>query len=815
MAEERSQIISVDIEDEMRESYMTYAMSVIMSRALPDARDGLKPSQRRILVAMNDLNLGPNAQHRKCAKISGDTAGNYHPHPESIYPTLVRLGQDFNMRYCLVDPQGNFGSVDGDPPAAQRYTEARLSVYAMEMLADIDKQTVDFVPNYEETLEEPTVLPANFPNMLCNGAEGIAVGMATKMPPHNLSEVCDAAIHLIDHPDCTVDELMSFIPGPDFPTGGLVLGTKGIRQAYQTGRGTIVMQARAVIEPLDGGKHAIVVTELPYQTNKAAVVERIAALHNEKKISEISALRDESDRKGMRIVIELKRDANPNVVLNKLYKHTALRSTFGVINLALVDGVPRTLTLKRLLEVYIGHRKEVIVRRTRFLLDKAEARAHIVEGLRRAIDIIDEIIALIRASENRTQARKVLQSQFQFSERQAEAIVEMQLGQLTGLDRKRLDDEYEELTETIKYLRGILASEARVLEVIKDDLQALKRKYGDERRTRIVPQEADDLSIEDLIAKEDMAITVTRDGYVKRMPVDTYRVQHRGGRGVLALTKKEEDSVEQLFVATTHHIILCFTNQGCVYRLKAYEVPTASRQARGTPIVNLIPVQPGEKVTATMPLSGFNQGGYLMMATRKGIVKKTALSEFDTQLRARGLIAIKLDEGDELKWVEWTDGKQDVLLTSRMGKACRFDEKQVRPMGRPARGVIGMRLADNDEIVGMSVVGKDDQRDLLVASERGLGKRTSLTEYTRKGRGIQGVMTLRITERNGPVVGGVVVDDSDEVMLITSEGVLIRIPVAKISRVGRAAQGVKLVSVDEGVTVRAIAKVIRRESDEV
>ncbi len=815
MAEGQAKIVSVDIEDEMRESYMTYAMSVIMSRALPDARDGLKPSQRRILVAMNDLNLGPNAQHRKCAKITGDTAGNYHPHPESIYPTLVRLGQDFNLRYCLVDPQGNFGSVDGDPPAAQRYTEARLSVYAMEMLADIDKQTVDFVPNYEETLEEPTVLPANFPNMLCNGAEGIAVGMATKMPPHNLSEVCDAAIYLIDHPDCTVDELMNFVPGPDFPTGGLVLGTNGIRQAYKTGRGTIVMQARAVIEPLDGGKHAIVVTELPYQTNKAAVVERIAALHTEKKISGISALRDESDRKGMRIVIELKRDVNPNVVLNQLYKHTALRSTFGVINLALVDGVPRTLTLKRLLEVYVEHRKDVIVRRTRFLLDKAEARAHIVEGLLRAIDIIDEIIALIRASENRTQARKELQSQFQFSERQAEAIVEMQLGQLTGLDRKRLDDEYQELTETIKYLRGILSSEARVLKVIKDDLQTLKRKYGDERRTRIVPQEADDLSIEDLIAREDMAITVTRDGYVKRMPVDTYRVQHRGGRGVLALTKKEEDSVERLFVATTHHIILCFTNQGRVYRLKAYEVPTASRQARGTPVVNLIPVEPGEKVTATMPLSGFDQGGYLMMATCKGVIKKTALEEFDTPLRARGLIAIKLDEGDELKWVEWTDGKQDVLLTSRMGKACRFDEKHVRPMGRPAHGVIGMRLADSDEIVGMSLVHKDDPRDLLVASERGLGKRTALKEYARKGRGIQGVMTLRITERNGPVVGGVVVDESDEVMLITSEGVLIRIPVAKISRVGRAAQGVKLVSVNEGVTVRAIAKVIRGDSDEI
>jgi DNA gyrase subunit A len=812
MAEARREIVPVDIEDEMRESYMTYAMSVIMARALPDARDGLKPSQRRILVAMNDLNLGPTAQHRKCAKISGDTAGNYHPHPESIYPTLVRLGQDFNMRYPLVDPQGNFGSVDGDPPAAQRYTEARLSVYAMEMLADIDKQTVDFVPNYEETLEEPTVLPGSFPNMICNGAEGIAVGMATKMPPHNLGEVCDALIYAVDHPDCTVEELMRLLPGPDFPTGGLILGTKGIREAYETGRGTIVMQARAVIEPLDGGRQAIVVTELPYQTNKAALVERIAALHTEKKVSGISALRDESDRKGMRVVIEVKRDANPNVILNQLYRHTALRATFGVINLALVDGVPRTLPLKRLLDVYIQHRKEVILRRTRFLLDKAEARAHIVEGLRRAIDLIDEIITLIRASDNRTAAREGLQAQFGFSERQAEAIVEMQLGQLTGLDRKRLEDEHRELTETIQELRAILASEARVLEIIKDDLRALKRKYGDERRTRIVPGEADELSVEDLIAREDMAITITRDGYIKRLPVDTYRVQQRGGRGVLALTKKEEDSVEHLFVATTHHIILFFTNQGRVYRLKAYEVPAASRQSRGTPIINLVPVEPGEVVTATMPLRSFGEGGHLMMATRRGTVKKTPLGEFDTSLRARGLVAITLDDGDELKWVEWTDGKRDVMLTSRLGKTARFDEAQVRAMGRPARGVIGMRLGKNDEVVAMSVVAKDDTRDLLVVSERGLGKRTALSEYPRKGRGSQGVMTLRITDRNGPVVGSLVVEATDEIMLITSEGILIRIPVQKISRVGRAAQGVKLVAVEEGGKVRAAAKVVQSEA---
>jgi DNA gyrase subunit A len=804
----------IELGEEMTDSYTRYAMSVIMARALPDVRDGLKPSQRRILQAMNDDSLYPDRAHAKCASIVGETMKTYHPHGDmSIYDTLVRMGQDFAARYPEVDPQGNFGSVDGDPAGAPRYTEARLSKVAMAMLADLDMDTVDWQPNYNESQEEAQVLPGKFPRLICNGASGIAVAYATEIAPHNLAEVVDGLIALIEDPDIDAKGLMRHIQGPDFPTAGLILGTQGIRDYFTEGKGTIVMQARAVIEPLDRSRFAIIVTELPYQVGKSHLIENIAKLVDQKKIEGISDLRDESDRKGMRIVIELKREANANVVLNQLYKRTALRTNFSANMMALVPKgnalVPKLCSLKELMQSYLAHRLAVITRRTQFLLQKAQAREHIVAGLLKAINIIDEVIAIVRQSENRGAARQALIDTFEFSELQADAILSMQLGQLTRLSRIDLEKEAGELADHIAEYESILASEARKYEVIKEELRQLAKDLGDDRRTKIIMGEAEDINTEDLIAREDMAITITRDGYIKRMPLDTYRVQLRGGRGIVALSKKEEDSVRDIFVATTHHLILVFTNQGRVYRLRAYQVPMASRTSRGTPVINLVPLEAGEQVTAWVPVSSFDQGGYLVMVTRHGMIKKTPLKQYDTNLKAKGLIAIHLKPNDRLEWVMWTDGTRDIILATKMGKALRFAERCVRPMGRSAAGVHAIKLMKNDELVATESIRHDEERDLLVVAERGLGKRTALREYRCQGRATQGVMTLKITSRNGAVVGVCVVDNDDEVMCISSGGVLIRVPVNKIRQTGRNAQGVKVVTPDEGTVVRAIAKVVK------
>ena len=808
------QIDTIELGDEMADSYTRYAMSVIMARALPDVRDGMKPSQRRILQAMNHEGLYPERAHVKCVAIVGETMKAYHPHGDaSIYDTLVRMGQDFNARYPEVDPQGNFGSVDGDPAGAPRYTEARLSKAAMAMLADLDMDTVDWQPNFDESRQEAQVLPGKFPRLVCNGASGIAVAYATEIPPHNLNEVVDGLIALIETPDIDARGLMRHIKGPDFPTAGLILGSKGIRDYFSTGRGSIVMQARAVIEPLDRNRYAIIVTELPYQVGKSALMMQIARLVEAKKIEGISDLRDESDRKGMRMVIELKREANANVVLNHLYKRTSLRTNFSANMMALVPTgkslVPRMCTMKELLQYYLVHRLEVITRRTLFLLRKAEARDHIVSGLLKAINVIDEIIAIVRASDNRGAAREALMATFEFSELQAEAILSMQLGQLTRLSRIDLEKEAAQLAELIAGYEHILASEENKYEVIKEELRLLAKEFGDDRRTRIILDEAEDINTEDLIAREDMAITITSDGYIKRMPLDTYRLQRRGGRGIVALSKKEEDSVRDIFVATTHHLIMVFTNQGRVYNLRAYQVPMASRTSRGTPIINLIPLESGEHVTAWVPVRNFEQGGYLVMVTRLGMIKKTQLTEYDTILKTKGIIAINLRADDKLEWVMWTDGTKDIVVATKLGKALRFDENDVRPMGRSAAGVGAIKLKKLDEIVCTEVVDKDDKRDILVVSKLGLGKRTAIAEYRCQGRNTQGVMTLKITERNGAVVGVVVVDNDDEVMCISSGGVLIRVPVALIRQTGRNAQGVKVVTPDEGTFVQAVAKVVK------
>jgi len=807
-------IATIPLEQEMEESFMQFALSVIVARALPDVRDGLKPSQRRILLAMRDEGLSSDRAHVKCASIVGETMKTYHPHGDmALYDTLVRMAQDFSLRYPLVDPQGNFGSVDGDPAGAPRYTEARLSPIAMEMLADLDKETVAWQPNYDERAQEPEVLPGAFPNLICNGVAGIAVGYATTMPPHNLGEVVDAAVALLDNPDLEAQDLLKYIEGPDFPTGAMILGLKGVKDYFTTGKGAVTMQARAVFEPLARGREAIIVTELPYQVSKGALLKQIADMVNAGKLPGISDLRDESDRSGMRMVIELRRDANANVVLNNLYKHSNMRTNFNANLLGLVKVgdslVPRQCTIKALLAEFLKHRREVVTRRTQYLLKQAEARAHIVEGLLRALDVIDQIIALIRGSANRSEAREGLISEFEFTQVQADAILDMRLSQLTRLSHDDLQSEMEKLQAAIAEYNKILSSEEEKSKIIKRELRALVRAHGDERRTRIIPSEADDIATEDLIATEDMAITITRDGYIKRMPVDTYRVQRRGGRGILALTKKEEDNVQDIFVATTHHLILFFTNSGKVYRARAYQAPMASRQARGTPLTNIVALVDSEKITAWIPVHGYDQGGYLFMVTKRGYVKKTALEEFDTKFRTRGLNALTLSKGDELRWVLWTDGSKDIILATKLGKALRFNEEKVRSTGRIARGVYGIKLRKGDELVSAVAVNKDDERDLLVVSEKGLGKRTALNEYRSQGRNTQGVYTLNITGKNGPVVGVQVVDDEDEVMCITSAGVLIRMPVDKIRRTGRSAQGVKLVNVGDEAVVSAVAKVVR------
>ena len=802
---------TVSLSDEMSTSYMEYAMSTIVSRALPDVRDGLKPVQRRLLQVMADLNLRSNRPTMKCAKVAGQTSGDYHPHGEqNVYPALVRLGQDWSLRYKLVDGQGNFGSVDGDPPAAMRYTEARMSALAEAMLEDIDKNTVDFRPNYDERLEEPVVLPGRFPNLLCNGNEGIAVGMSCKLPPHNLREVANAICAYIDNEAIAIEELMKHVPGPDFPTRGVILGKQGILDAYTTGRGSITMQGRAVIEPADGGRNAIIISELPYQVNKARLQENIAELVRAGKIDDISTIRDESDRTGMRVVIELKRDANPSVVLNQLYKRTELRTNFPVINLALVDKRPVLLTLKDLIANFVKHREEVVKRRTRFLLNQAEDRAHILEGLLKALDLIDKIIRCIRGSSNRTEARQNLQEQFEFTPRQAQAIVDMTLGTLTGLERQKLQEEYDQLQRDIAYYRELLADRAKRMGVVKDETRELADKFGDERRTVIIAQEAQDLSIEDLIAEEDMVLSITRDGYAKRMPLDTYRVQRRGGRGLIALTKKEEDQVEHLFVATTHHYLLFFTNRGVVHRLRAFEIPQASRTARGLPIINLINVQQDEQVTAMIPIVGLKESGYLTMVTRGGTVKRTSLDEFGN-INRMGLIAINLVDDDELGWVLHTSGNDEVIIATANGMSIRFKEEDARAMGRATQGVRGINLRPGDRVVGVCQL--EAGKELLVCGQGGFGKRTPFHDYPQQNRGGLGVITYKVTPKTGPVVGMATVDNQDELLLLTEKGVMIRIPCNRITTTGRSAMGVKLINLDDGDSVAAVTKVVQMESD--
>jgi len=802
----------IELEDEMRSSFIDYAMSVLTDRALPDVRDGLKPSQRRILVAMNDLGLAPNKQHRKCAKIAGDTSGNYHPHGEAvIYPTLVRMAQDFNMRYTLVDGQGNFGSVEGDSPAAMRYTEARFSRIAVEMLRDIDANTVDWVPNYDETRREPTVLPSRMPNLMVNGASGIAVGMATNIPPHNLGEVVDAILHLVDHPEATADDLMECVKGPDFPTGGVILGSGGFKEAYRTGRGRVRVRAKAHTEQLKGNKSAIVVTELPYQVNRATLIDDIVNLVKTKKITEISDLRNESDRAGMRLVIELKREAIPMVVLNKLYKHTQMQTTFGIINIALVGGVPRTLTLPEMIRAYIAFQKEIVIRRTKFELDKAETRAHILEGLLVALDNLDAIITIIRKAADADAARDALMDTFELTRPQAQAILDLRLQKLTGLERDKVKEEHAGLLARIKELRELLGDEGSIYGVITSELLEIKRLYNDDRRTEIVPDEGE-IDLEDLIAEEQMAITITKTGYVKRLAVATYRQQKRGGIGVAGMDLKEEDEVEHLFITSTHHYLLFFTSVGKVYRLKVHELPLAGRNARGKHLLNLLPLRQDERVCAVIATRNFdvNEGKHLVFGTKKGIVKKTLFGSYNTPRKSDGIIAIDIRDGDELLAVRHTSGDDDIMMISRLGQAIRFHESDVRPMGRGASGVRGMKLRKGDEVIAMDIA-RDDS-DLFVVTENGFGKRTPISEYRITGRGGLGVRTVALTDRKGYLVGVRVVRENHEIMLQSRDGVMIRVRADGISRHGRATQGVKVMNMREGDVVSAIARMVVSES---
>jgi len=799
------EVIPINIEDELKRSYMDYAMSVIISRALPDVRDGLKPVQRRILVAMNDLHLGPNAQHRKSAKVAGDTSGNYHPHgQEVVYPTIVRMAQDFSLRYPLIDGQGNMGSIDGDPPAAMRYTEVRMSPFAVEMLDDLEKDTVDWRDNYDQTRMEPVVLPGKFPNLLANGSEGIAVGMATKIPPHNLTELCDGLTYLIDHPDAALDEIMQFIKGPDFPTSGLILGTNGIRAAYETGRGQIVMQAETNLEPIEGGKTAIVVTELPYQVNKVALQEKIGQLARERKVDGIVGIYDYSDRHGIRVQIECRRDSHPRKILNYLLKHTDLRKTFGVINLALVDGVPRVLTLIQMMKQYIDHRVEIVERRTKFELQRSLYRAHILEGLRVAVDNLDEVIAIIRGSANAEEARTKLMSRFKLSQLQADAILNMQLRQLTALERDKIEEDYKELLKRIGWLEDLLSDPLKILAVIKDELKYIKDKFGDARKTRIVPMEADEIGEEDIIPDEQTIITITRDGYIKRVPMDTYRAQRRGGRGKIGATAKEEDRVTHLFAATTHHYVLFFTDRGRVYRLKAYEIPQTTRTAMGTAIINLISIEPGDRITATVALRDLDRDGYMIMATEQGEVKKTDLEMFHN-LRANGLKAFDIEEGDALRWVEISNGSDEIIMVTHNGMSIRFHEKDLRSAGRAAGGVRGIKLRPGDKVVGMCLVKPGS--DLLVATEKGYGKRTRLEEYRRQTRGGLGIKTMNITEKTGRIVETAVVDDTDKIAIITNMGIMLKIRVKEIRSIGRSTQGVRLINLGPGDGVASLARI--------
>lgn len=800
-------VVPIDINQEMKHSYLDYAMSVIVGRALPDVRDGLKPVHRRILYAMHNLGVTPDKPHRKSAFIVGEVMAKYHPHGDmAIYDALVRLAQDFASRYPLVDGHGNFGSVDGDSAAAMRYTEARMASMAMELLDGIEKNTVDFVPNYDGAEKEPVVLPSRVPNLLINGSSGIAVGMATNIPPHNLAEVIDGVVMLIDNPEAEISDLMRVIKGPDFPTGAVIMGREGIRQAYNTGRGTVKVRAKSAIET-EGNKTRIVVSEIPYQVNKARLIEKIAELVKEKKIEGIADLRDESDRQGMRIVIELKKEGNPHVILNQLYKHTQLQDSFGIIMLALVDGKPKVLNLKEALYYYLEHQKEVITRRTKFDLDKAEARAHIVEGLRIALDHLDEVIETIRSSHTVEIAKKALMQKFSLSEKQAQAILDMRLQRLTGLEREKLEAEYKELLEKIAYLKAVLADENRVLQVIKEELLELRKKYQDERRTATSDEDYH-MDEEDLIAEEDVVITITGRGYIKRMPLDTYRSQRRGGRGISAAGIRENDYLKHLFITTTHHFLLFFTNRGRVYRLKVHEIPETSRQARGTAVVNLIHIDAGEYITTVIPIREFTNDSYLFMCTKRGIVKKTSLDEYDTS-RRDGIIALNLDPGDELINVILTDGSDEIILATREGQAIRFHEDDVRSTGRVTRGMKGITLRNEDEVVSMDRVRVG--ADVLVISSQGFGKRSRISDYRVQSRGGTGIRNIKCTPRNGHVVAVRVTKEDEEIMMISAEGVMIRLKVKDIPVMGRSTQGVILMKLGQGDRVVAVARVVNHK----
>ena len=804
-------IIPVNIEQEMKKSYIDYAMSVIVGRALPDIRDGLKPVHRRILYTMYELGMTPDKPYKKSANVVGNVLAKYHPHGDSaVYDTMVRMAQDFSFRYQLVDGHGNFGSVDGDSAAAMRYTEARMAKIAMELLKDINKETVDFTPNYDESTEEPTVLPSKVPNLLINGSTGIAVGMATNIPPHNLGEVIDGVVNLIDNPEISIDGLMKKIKGPDFPTAGIILGTEGIKKAYRTGRGSIKIRAKTEFENLDNGKIKIIVTELPYQVNKARLIEKIAELAREKKIEGITDLRDESDRKGMRIVIELRKGVNPNVLLNQLYKHTQLQESFGVIMLAIVDGAPKVLNLKEVLEHYVSHQKNVIIRRTKYDLRKAEERAHIVEGLRIALKNLDAIIKLIRSSKNTEEAKANLISNFSLTDIQAQAILDMRLQRLTALEREKLENEYKELMEKIDYFLKLLADERLIMGIVKDELKEVKQQYNDPRRTHI-NLEDEILEIEDLIEQEEVVITITHRGYIKRLNADTYKSQKRGGRGISGMATRDEDFVEHIFIADTHQYLLFFTNKGKVYRLKVHEIPEASRQARGTSIVNLLYLEGGESLTTIIPVKEFTEGKHLITITAKGIVKKSALSDYDTS-RKDGIIALTLSEGDELIGVRLTDGKEELILGTKKGKSIRFSEKEVRKMGRTARGVKAIELSMEDRVVSMDIIEKESQ--VICVTENGFGKRTNSEEHRVQSRGGKGIFALKITQKTGNLVGLRVVRGQQDLMIVTKEGIIIRTEIEGISQMGRVTQGVKLMRIGAKDKVSALAKLDIHEEDE-
>lgn len=803
MEERREEkIIQRDIEQEMRTAYIDYAMSVIVSRALPDVRDGLKPVHRRILYAMHEDGITSDKAYRKCANTVGSVLGRYHPHGDSsVYDAMVRMAQDFSMRYMLVDGHGNFGSIDGDGAAAMRYTEARMSKISEHMLTDIEKNTVDFMPNYDDRLQEPTVLPGKLPALLVNGSSGIAVGMATNIPPHNLNEVIDGIVKIIDEDEVSDEDLMSVIKGPDFPTEGIILGIEGIKQAYKTGRGKITLRAEAEIEEMQGNRQKIIVRSLPYQVNKARLIENISRLVREKKIEGISEMRDESDRNDrVRIVIELKRDANSQVVLNQLYKNTQMQDTFGVIMLALVDGEPKILTLRQVLDCYIEHRKIVVLRRTQFELDKALARAHILEGLKIALDHIDEVISIIRSSYD--DAKERLMERFGLSDVQAQAILDMRLKTLSGLQREKIEEEYDSLMKLIEHLRSVLASERLVFDIIKDELLELKDKFGDERKTKIKPAEGE-INVEDLIKEEQAVVALTHFGYIKRMPIDTYKSQKRGGKGITGIATREEDFVKQIFTASTHDTILFFTNKGKLYRLRGYEIPEAGRTAKGTAIVNLLSLDPGEKISAIIPIQNFAEGKYLLMGTKNGLIKKTALVDYNSA-RKTGLQGITLKDEDELIDVKLTDGEDNVVLVTKNGMSITFDEKDVRPIGRVAQGVIGIRIDEDDEVIGMESIMSGGKATLLAITENGFGKRTELDEYRVQARGGKGVITYKITPKTGKIVGIKIATEEEDVMLITDSGTIIRLKVKDISVLGRSTQGVTLMRTTDGGKVVSI-----------